>query len=154
MLPHELAGIRIHCTDGGVERELRARQRLARWEERHALLERGDEGEPDIRVIARRPPVGAAARAGEYHLALITVLARRQDRMAAGIEPARPVLPYEGHAAHEGPGRAIDHVIEPVAVGPDEPWLVLPFDGAVRDHRHLHGIPVVSVAGCRLEIPQ
>ena len=78
---------------------------------------------------------------------------RRLDRPAAFVESARPVHLHERRARQEPAGRAIEHVEEAVAIGPQHHLRRRAAPVHVDEHRHLHRVVVVAVVGRELVVP-
>ncbi len=172
MLPDSLAGGGIEGPDARIEGSSRSgREGLRGGEEHHPLLEERDVHPVERRIVCRRPPVRPALGAGEDGAAASTVVrvgaraqgARRQspeNRTAVGIQALGPVLLHERHTLDEGAGLRVEHVVKPVAIGPEDALLrACRRHWALRtvgrdQHRDLVGVPIVGVAGSKLEVPE
>ena len=75
------------------------------------------------------------------------------DRAAVLVEAVVPGLLDEGLGHLELSGHAIEHVEEPVAVGPQHQLARPALPLHVDEHRNLRGVPVVLVAGRELVVP-
>ena len=81
----------------------------------HALLARGDVGEPGRGTERHRLPVVRAGLRGEHDRRLVLVDApRARDRTAARVDRARPVHEHERLGRDELAGLAVEHVEEAV----------------------------------------
>src|SRR5204863_5368253 len=76
-----------------------------------------------------------------------------RDRAAMRVEPLGPGLLDERLADEEIAGRAIEDVVEPVAVGPADRLARRATDAEIGEDRRLVGVPVVLVVRRELEVP-
>ncbi len=156
MLPHERSSARIQCADGGVEGASHgARQSHRGGEKHHSLLENRQVHAIELGIVARGPPVGCALGAREDRPPLGPIERRGEwDRAAVLVQAPGPVLADKGGTGLESAALPIQHVVEPIAIGPQQPLARARGRGAIRYQGHLVGIPIVHIAGRELEVPQ
>ena len=118
------------------------------------VLPRAHVEQAGARAVRRRSPVGGAEHRGHHHRPFLRGdLAGHALRAALGIEAVHPVHLHERLAEQELAGDAIEHVGQPVAVGPQHhlPRPAAPLD--VGEHRHLRRVVVHLVVRRELVVP-
>ena len=100
-------------------------------------------------------PIDAAREAGvdQRSRAEGRLLIGREDRAAVRIEPLGPRFFHEGNAGDEFAVRAIEDVIETVAIREADELALLPIDLRVEENGRLIRIPIVIFVRRVLEIP-
>ena len=144
----------------GTDRRIEPSAAHCLWQTRdgrevnHSLLQNRDKHQVERRIKTGRPPICRTHVAGveEKPFAVARGTGQRLGP-SMRIESLGPGLLHERRGVEILPGDAIQHIVEAVAIGPENTLLGALRCSSIRQHRNLVRIPIVIVRRRELKVP-